>query len=407
MGDEVAARGLLDDLIPNYRKFLAERVPNDVVHHTWIGRLAWQCGRFDLAVELEESALASGLVRAGSYDFILGEMTRALALSSLRRWDEARTTIDHLWQSRVGRETVGEQEAFGDLDLRLRELRAALLLHDGKRREAVELQRETRDLWVAREGPKSPFVINATTVLALDLASFEEFAEAKREAQRAVDLARELLPTTAARRLLAESVLAESTAKAGDPEGAIPQLREAIAARESAGLPESIDVVDARSRLADILSLAKRFSEAEAEARQALAASKRLDPNNRNRIGTLTFIMGNAIQNQSRPAEAEPLLAEVAAKYREDFPDTPWRSARVDIYHARALRDLGRFEEAESKLLAALPVMTAEFGASGARTRDVLSGLVVLYMKWKKPEAERMYRDLLKEAQSATSRPAK
>ncbi|HKD99400.1 MAG TPA: serine/threonine-protein kinase, partial [Planctomycetota bacterium] len=334
LGDRGAADATLAEAVPRYRRFLAERVPNRVVHYVTVARVAATRGREELVADYLGAVLESGLLERNGYDFAYGRVARARALVDLERFDEARPSIDALWGE------LGRNDASGrDVDLMTMELRARCLHRDGDVSGALDLRRAARDGWVEHAGPNSLFVASATQAIATSLIALGDHAGAVSESRRALDIARSRLPPDAPVVLDAEATLAIGLSKTGHADEAIALLRDVVASRERGGEAEAIET---RRCLADALVGAKLYLEAEAEIRRALEEARRVYRPDDRRLATMQLVLAQSIQLQGRDADADPIFAEVSKRTREIFPNSPWRAARVDIFHARALRDLGR-----------------------------------------------------------------
>ncbi|HKE01523.1 MAG TPA: tetratricopeptide repeat protein, partial [Planctomycetota bacterium] len=401
LGDARAAHAAFDDALPRYRRHLAERAPDAQARYSAFGHLAWLCGEAQVAAEFLDDALGSGLIAAGSYEAIHGAIWRAWALVSLDRFPEARAIAEDL-----ARTSIPLEGAAAELGIRILELRARVAQQRGDSKEALELERKARDLWIDRDGEKGIAAVRADAAIARLLLPMDPPA-ATVEARRAAAVARERLPRAAPTRLAAESILGECLAKTGEADEGIALIREVLAVGEESETADVLAAISARTALADALLQAKRPGEAEQEIRRALAAAAPVYRANDRRLAPMTLVLAQTLQQQSRSAEADPAFVEAARRFRESYPETPWRAARVEVYHSRALRDLARYDEAERELLAALPVLTEAFGPTGVRTCEALEGLANLYATWGKPELEEKHRALLREAKSVKSRPTK
>ena len=58
-----------------------------------------------------------------------------------------------------------------------------------------------------------------------------------------------------------------------------------------------------------------------------------------------------------------------------------------------ALRDLGRFEEAEARLLEAFEMQAAEWGEGHAQTQGTVAALGALYDAWGRPDEAAAWRE--------------
>ena len=65
-------------------------------------------------------------------------------------------------------------------------------------------------------------------------------------------------------------------------------------------------------------------------------------------------------------------------------------------HYGECLTTLGRYPEAERRLVASYDKLNEQFGAEHVRTQDAVTRLVQLYEAWGAPEKAERYRELVR-----------
>lgn len=176
-----------------------------------------------------------------------------------------------------------------------------------------------------------------------------------------------------------------------------PLLREA---RERLwpheGDPElSLDVV--HINLGSLLTELGRHDDAVIVAREAEALMRTSFPPDHWRVARAVGEVGVSLLYAGECTTGEPLLREAAEIYASGLGDEHAWSARARSVLAHCLIELERFDEAETLLLEARPLMLADRNMAPVPIRKNLEALVRVYERTDRPiEAER-YRALLAE----------
>ncbi|NNF59569.1 MAG: serine/threonine protein kinase [Rhodothermaceae bacterium] len=226
----------------------------------------------------------------------------------------------------------------------------------------------------------------------------------------------------------------------GRSEEAEPFIRRAIEIDRQLYGDRHPAVGEDLNRLAIILNNTNRPTEAEPVAREALDLNRALYPDGHIELGNSLQQLGEALQNQGRYDEAEPYFQEDLELRRVLHPEGHHTRARSHTLLARlnydrgdyvaserylreaigiftdlfgetflptiqhrleltdALREQGRFAEAERTLLTDLDYLTAERGLTDRTRQACLRRLVRLYEAWGRPDAAVQYQAQLDEA---------
>ncbi|OWY70021.1 hypothetical protein B7486_17080 [cyanobacterium TDX16] len=155
------------------------------------------------------------------------------------------------------------------------------------------------------------------------------------------------------------------------------------------------------STLAKIYQLQNRLAEAEPLFKEVLdTVLKTYGENNVNALTAKTNV-ADTYQLQNRSQEAEQLTKSVVTSARKMLPPGQWRLGVYLTSHGIVLKDLKRFDEAETTLLEAHDIFMKALGAEHSRTIKTAEQIVKLYSAWSKPDQAARWR-----AQTATSQPA-
>jgi eukaryotic-like serine/threonine-protein kinase len=113
--------------------------------------------------------------------------------------------------------------------------------------------------------------------------------------------------------------------------------------------------------------------------REALAVARRVHGDEHWEVALLTVRLGRHVRANVGPAQALPLFREGLAVFERTRPpdDVERAMARMDV--GSALRELGRFEEAEPHLRGAYDVITGRLGAEHAFAGRARQALLALY----------------------------
>ena len=137
---------------------------------------------------------------------------------------------------------------------------------------------------------------------------------------------------------------------------------------------------------------------AEALYREAVAAAGKGGNPEHPQVGVTSFWLGRLLRQVDRPTEAEPHLRTALKIYSKVYGEKDIWTLDARTALGRTLISMGRFEEAETLLLAS----NAAAGQNFEQARDSLAGLVALYESTgRAEEAERQRRRLAEIEQTA------
>ena len=243
------------------------------------------------------------------------------------------------------------------------------------------------------------------------LSTLGRYADAERQARRAVDLARRHLPAGDDRVAVATCTLANILRDAGRLTDAEPLFRQALAIARRALPPGDRQLAAYANNLAMALEYQGKLAEAKPLFREAVAVYRRAsttrpaDPDvTRNLVATLVNL-GGTLNDQGKPAEAEPVLREALAVAARGGlpPDHPYVANGSGIL-AYALGKLGRPAEAESFAREALRIDRKTLPAGHQATVSAMAELAdVLRDRGSLDEAEALYRGAIVAGRRSTA----
>ncbi len=171
--------------------------------------------------------------------------------------------------------------------------------------------------------------------------------------------------------------------------------REALAIHTNARGPDHPFVAYDMTSLAMLTADQGKLAEAESLLRQAIVIfESSVGPRHQYVASALTEL-GVVLTDGGSAAEALPLLERARDIRASDYdPDDPLMAAAVAA-RGHALAHLGRFEEAESALLASVPHLLQAEGRGSRRARLALAWTADLYETWNRPDDALPYRERL------------
>ncbi|MBI5423176.1 MAG: serine/threonine protein kinase [Opitutae bacterium] len=234
-----------------------------------------------------------------------------------------------------------------------------------------------------------------STVLG-DIADVEwhlgQLIEAERDLRLASDMFRRLV--TAEHPNIAASYVALGRVHVdmGDIAGAEKFFQDAITLYTRLLGPKDWRVASARGRLGAAWCHAGRLDAAERELRTALALMSEDPTNNPTHIAVTQLELARVLLVRGgMAAEAEKFLRSAVEIQRHRYPPEGWRVLSTQSLLAEALLQQQRWAEAEPLLLAAHAVLPDIAGPRGWETKATRERLVRLYQGMGKPELAARY----------------
>jgi serine/threonine-protein kinase len=185
----------------------------------------------------------------------------------------------------------------------------------------------------------------------------------------------------------------EIYANLGQPAKASDTLRAAIASASDAKLPDS-DLALLWKRLGD--SLQQRAVYAEAEAAYTTALHLRRKIGDRQAIAESTADVGLILSRQNRVSDAEPLLRDAVAQFRELHGPDHVDTLEAQVFLAELMRVDGRYDEAEKLMGSAVVGLRKRLPADHERLIGALGFQAELLREvGKRREAENVLLEML------------
>jgi tetratricopeptide (TPR) repeat protein/tRNA A-37 threonylcarbamoyl transferase component Bud32 len=170
------------------------------------------------------------------------------------------------------------------------------------------------------------------------------------------------------------------------------EARALLQRRASQSATQRYQLGQITGNLAVLLDLGKgEYDAAESMYREALAIKKAVLGDDHpevalarhNLAGLLCVVRGELAEGVTLLDDAIPVFERV-----QDY-----RSAIARSMRGLCLTGLGRYREAETDLLAALPALETEYSVEHSRTQQARERLVALYEAWGRPDQATLYRE--------------
>ena len=104
--------------------------------------------------------------------------------------------------------------------------------------------------------------------------------------------------------------------------------------------------------------------------------------------------LGRVMLHYNQPAKAEEFLREALDIRRNALPAGHWEIAEIESVLGGSLTQLGRFEEAETLLLASVPILRKAQGKESRITEEAVQHVLALYAAWNRPAKVKEFLDL-------------
>ena len=252
----------------------------------------------------------------------------------------------------------GEDDA---LRLAVMDNLAGLLWVQGRPAEAEPLARQALEGYRAVHGAEHPDTLTALNNLANILSDLDRTAEAEQH------------------------------------------LRELAEASHRVWGASHPNTLAARANLATLLSKRGELDEAERIRRDVLEQNRRREGERHPHTLMAMHDLARLLLARDRAAEAEPLSRAVAQAAPEMLPPGNWMIGVYEKAYGEVLTRLGRYDEAEARLLASVRILETALGAQHPRTRGGIDAVVDLYAAWSKPQTADEWRAKLARPPPATS----
>ena len=441
MGRDVTVREVLDQSSLS----IGDLASNPRVHVSIRGTLSntyRSIGDLDRAVGHAREALGAARAAFGENSRLAIEAQRALAIALAEKGEhEEAERLNRDAIERVERTEGKDSAAYALVQSEL----ARVLLETGRLKESVELWRE----WLPRIerllGERHRETLTTMNNMAIALKDLGEYQESDAMLRRLISLRESVHGREHPQTLYAINSLAANIQRQGRNSEAEPLFQETLQLRRRILGDAHISTIASAGNLGVTLIALGRLQEAEPLIAEALAGNRKLL--GAEHAKTLIMMANQAylLEELGRSDEAEALyretieirrkasggrdpetwapmnnlatlyqrrgkLTEADALFKELFdlcgqslpPDHPYAAIFSNNY-GDCLTDLGKFDEAESRLLSSQAVLESKFGKDHARSVKGRTRLVKLYEKRGDEEQAAMYRPAATPGQSESS----
>jgi hypothetical protein len=149
-----------------------------------------------------------------------------------------------------------------------------------------------------------------------------------------------------------------------------------------------------QTNLAVVLQEQGKPAQAEPLLREVLQRRRKVLPAGHPDMTSTLLLLGSVLLDTRYPGEAEPLLREGLRAIRQALPGEHWQVGDTESLLGGCLVAQARYAEAEPLLRSGYEILKTSRGAPPQQTRQALDRLVRLYESWKRPgEAARMPAD--------------
>jgi len=355
-GGDVTAREILATGAERIERDLADQPLLRARLMTTIGEVATRIGLYDQAEPLIDGGLA---IRRE----LLGPDDPELADSLLARANLWRETGQHDRASPLYRQAVeirraatgdGSAETAGAVNYLARNA-----WDRGQWDEAATLYREAISALEGAEGVDATSLAHPLNTLGLVYWRQARYDEAEVLLRRALDIRRRahgnVHPDVAGSLNNLGNLLRDS----GRYDEAATMLGESLAQHEELLGPDHMYTLDAVNNLAIVHARSGRFDDAARLYRRALEGFERTFGPRSERVGNQLLNLGSLEIRRGRPGAALPLLERAGEVYLETIGREHPVAAYPIASAADALRDLGRYPEAERRYREALAIQQA------------------------------------------------
>ncbi len=342
---------------------------------TTLAELQYQFGEFDAAFALIDRATVMPGFRADSPEGLHARAERGIILTTVNRFDEAEPLLVDVV---ADAERVLGREHQKTLEYTLR------LVENSERRNPDMSQAprlaELRDRANAALGQPNAIAGEADYLISDDARMLGTPLRGAAEARRALATLTAVHGPDHPATLKAKVTVAAVQFAEGQVDAALDSLREAHRSQVSRYGPDVLDALYMQNELGLQLIYAERYAEAQTVINDLLARRERVQGMQSEQLIPALSNLGNVYLRQGQPADALASFERCAAIIAA-IPNTPrYMMASVRRGQADALRELGRFAEAETALnagdAAAAELATGDlrrFTLQGSRARLLIA----------------------------------
>lgn len=194
------------------------------------------------------------------------------------------------------------------------------------------------------------------------------------------------------------SVLGSVLIDAGDLAGAEGVLREALQMQRRVLGDQHMSTAASLNNLANVLEKVGKYEEAEPLYRESIAI-KRNEVGDHPDLAISISNLAHMLAKKGDNGEADALHQEACSILQKIHGENHWMPAHCGSLYADFLTKVGRYDEAEARLLKSYSILRETLGHNHRRTVNAVERLVALYEAWGKPKEAAEYRALLEEAE--------
>ncbi len=259
-----------------------------------------------------------------------------------------------------------------------------LCYHAGQFAEAEQLLREALEMKRHLLGPEHPLLPTIMTNLGAVLGLQGKHTAAETTFREALEIQSKSLSDNHPSVAATMDFLAGSLYDQGNLVEAEPLYRQALRIRRNA-LGETHDrVAESLNNLALLMKKKGDFGEAERLYREALAVMREVFGDVHPGIATILANIAALQCDRGNEPEAIRIFGEAAGVYEQTVGSDHWRAATLKSAWGACLAHVGRYEDAETLLLAARDGLMTQFGEEHEYTKEALERLAQLYQVWRR-----------------------
>lgn len=341
-----------------------------------VGALRIAQGRYVDAEKIIESGARKLLKQLGNeHRGVLAARTTLAKAKTLRgQYEEAETLyVDVL---AIQRRTLGSvhPDAIGTANAL-----ASLYLRQEKTEKALQQLEEIHRATIEQLGDEHPESISILSNIAAAHKKLGNYQEAEPRFLRVIEYCKRHLPPNHSQRIVTLNNLARLYDAQKMFDQAEPVYLDALARRREALGVDHPDTCGIEENLADLYARTDRVEDAQRLIEHVLKARlAQLGKEHRETIYSM-YQLGTLLVRQGRNDEAEVRFREAVTNARLTFSEkSPW-IGKYMVAHGHVLTKLGRYEDAESELLAAHGILLAALGPKHALTIKASKHLVELF----------------------------
>ncbi len=268
---------------------------------------------------------------------------------------------------------------------------ATVLFQTGRYAEAEALFRQALGVYRADFGKEHSVVANAINNLATVLFQKRDLDEAEMLFREALALNRKLVGENHSQTADSLNNLGRVLIARRDFGAAEPVMRQAAEVRRKTQGKDHPLVAVALDGLGLIYREKGDFAAAEPLHRESLEIRRRRLRADHPALAVPLLGLAQVHLHFDRAADAEPLLRDALAFRRKALPAGHWETAEIASVLGGCLTVLGRYEEAESLLLASHPVLRKEQGEDSRIARETYHRVIALYRASNQPGKAEAY----------------